>query len=68
MDLSAYNVWDILVQIAIIFVAILFANTLRRKVRFIKNSLLPTSVIAGVLIFILKFIPIINDFINNNFM
>lgn len=68
MDLSAYNVWNILVQIAIIFVAILFANTLRRKVGFIKNSLLPTSVIAGVLIFILKFIPIINDFINNNFM
>ena len=68
MDLSAYNVWSILVQIAIIFVAILTGNTLRRKIKFIKNSLLPSSVIAGIIIFALKFIPFVNDFINNKFM
>ena len=35
---------------------------------FIRNSLLPTSVIAGILIFALKFIPVIGDFVNSSFM
>ena len=34
MDLSAYNVWALLVQIGIIAIAILAANTLRRKIKF----------------------------------
>lgn len=68
MDLSAYSVWEYLIQIGILFIAILFSNILRRKVKFIKNSLLPSSVIAGIIIFILKFIPVIGDFINSSFM
>ena len=68
MDLSGYNVWDLLLQVAVIFVAILFANILRKKVGFVKNSLLPSSVIAGILIFALKFIPSFNTFINSRFM
>lgn len=68
MDLSGYNVWRILVQIGIIFGAILLGNTLRRKIKFIRNSLLPSSVIGGVIIFILKFIPFVNDFIDADFM
>ena len=68
MDLSGYNVWVILVQIGILFVAILLGNTLRRKIKLVKNSLLPSSVIAGVIIFILKFIPQINEFIDSSFM
>ena len=51
MDLSAYNVLEILIQIGIISAATLTANVIRRKVAFIRNSLLPTSVIAGILIF-----------------
>lgn len=68
MDLSVYSVWEYLIQIGILFIAILFSNILRRKVNFIKNSLLPSSVIAGIIIFILKFIPVIGDFINSSFM
>ena len=68
MDLSAYSTWKILIQIGIIFVAILAGNTLRRKIGVIKNSLLPASVIAGILIFIFKFIPFINEYINSQFM
>ena len=56
VDLSSGSTWALIVQFAIIFVAILFSNVLRRKIKFIKNSLLPASVIAGVLIFALKFI------------
>ena len=41
MDLSAYSVWSFLVQLGIIFVAILAGNTLRRKIKWIRNTLLP---------------------------
>ena len=68
MDLSEYSIWKFLVQIGIIFIAILVANTLRRKIKFIRNSLLPASVIAGIIIFILMFIPLINEFIDKSFM
>lgn len=62
------SVWNFVIQISIIFIFILGANTLRRKVKFIRNSLLPSSVIAGVVIFILKFIPLFSEWIDQNFM
>ena len=68
MDLSAYNVWALLVQIGIIAIAILAANTLRRKIKLISNSLLPSSVITGILIFALKFIPCVSKIIDSDFM
>ncbi len=68
MDLSAFSVWESLIQISILLVAVIFATLLRRKVKFIKNSLLPSSVIAGIIIFILKFIPPVAEFINSSFM
>lgn len=68
MDFSEYNVWFLLVQFAIIFGAVLLGNTLRRKVKLVKNSLLPASVIGGVIIFIIKFIPKVSDFIDSDFM
>ena len=68
VDLSSGSTWALIVQFAIIFVAILFSNVLRRKIKFIKNSLLPASVIAGVLIFALMFIPAVDNLINKEFM
>lgn len=68
MDLSEYSIWKFLVQIGVIFISILVANTLRRKIKFIRNSLLPASVIAGIIIFILMFVPFINEFIDKSFM
>ena len=64
-----YKIWNIIIQFGIILIAILAANSIRRKVKFIRNSLLPSSVIAGLLIFILKFIPGFSDkFIDAGFM
>lgn len=60
--------WALITQFGIIFITILIANILRRKIKFIKRSLLPTSVIAGTIIFILKFIPSLNVYINQTFM
>ncbi len=68
MDLSGYSVWAALVQLGVIFLAILVANVIRYKVKLIKNTLLPTSVIAGIIIFALKFIPAIGDLIDSKYM
>ena len=68
MDLSEYSIWSFLVQLGIIFVAVLAGNTLRRKIKWIRDTLLPSSVIAGILVFALKFMPFVNEFINAKFM
>ena len=62
------NVWSFIIQMSIILVLILLANTIRRKVSFIRNSLLPASVIAGVIVFILKFIPFVSNWVDETFM
>ena len=41
MDLSEYSIWKFLVQIGVIFIAILVANTLRRKIKFITDTEYP---------------------------
>lgn len=62
------RVWNLIIQIGIVSLAILISNCLRRKVKFIKNSLVPTTVIAGMLILVLKFIPAFDNLIDNDFM
>ena len=56
MDYSASNValWNILIQFGIIAAAILLANFLRRKIPFFRKSLMPTAVLAGFLLLILR--------------
>ena len=68
MNFWDYDIWSGLIQIAVVLCSILLGNIIRRKVKFIKNSLLPASVIGGIIIFILKFIPNVSDFINSSFM
>ena len=62
MDYSAANVqlWAPLVQLGIIAAMILLANTLRRKVPFIRKTLLPTAVLGGFLLLILKYLNVVN--------
>ena len=56
MDYSAANaeLWNSILQISILAVTILAANVLRRKVPFIRKSLMPTAVLAGFLLLALK--------------
>jgi len=56
MDYSAANtgLWNIIVQFGIIASSILVGNLLRRKVSFVRDSLLPTSALAGFIILILR--------------
>ena len=56
MDFSSANtaLWAPLIQLGIIASLILVANVLRRKIAFIRNSLMPTAVLAGFLMLILR--------------
>ncbi len=62
MDFSANNtaLWSPMIQMGIIAGLILLANVLRGKVRFIRNSLMPTAVLAGFILLILRSVGFIN--------
>lgn len=49
MDYSAVNtgLWNPIIQVAIIAAVVLIANIIRRKIPLIKNSMVPTAVLAG---------------------
>lgn len=56
MDFSSANteLWSPIIQIGIIAALILLANILRQKVRLIRTSLMPISVLAGFILLILR--------------
>lgn len=60
--------WSLLIQLFIISAAMLIGNVIRRKVGFMNRSLIPTALIGGLLIFILKLIPSFNALIDKNTM
>ncbi len=55
--LSSPEAWSLLIQFFIIAVALIVANIIRRKVRLLSRSLMPSALIAGLLILCLKAIP-----------
>ncbi len=61
MDYSAANtaLWNILIQFGILAAAIIVANVLRRKIPFFHKSLLPTAVLAGFLLLILRSVGVL---------
>lgn len=56
MDYSNTNgeLWNIIIQFGIIAVVILISNFLRRKVSFVRNSLMPTAVLGGFILLIVR--------------
>lgn len=56
MDFSAANtaLWSPITQTAVIAGLILLSNVIRRKVSFIRHSLMPTAVLAGFILLILR--------------
>lgn len=56
MDYSAANtgLWNPIIQFGIIAGLVLLANVLRRKIPFVRKSLMPTAVLAGFLMLILR--------------
>lgn len=62
MDFSASNVvlWNVIVQFGIIAATVLFANALRRNFSFVRNTLMPTAVLGGFILLLLRATGIIN--------
>ena len=60
MDYSSSNValWNVIIQFGIIAVVILLSNLLRRRVSFVKNSLMPTAVLGGFILLIARSVGI----------
>ena len=56
MNYSASNIslWSLIIQVGLIALFLLLANTLRRKIPFFRKSLMPTAVLAGFLFLILR--------------
>lgn len=56
MDFSVAEgtLWNSLIQVGMIAIVVLVANVIRRKISFFRNSLLPTAVLAGFILFLLK--------------
>lgn len=61
MDLSSANttLWNGVIQIGIIAGIILLANVLRRKIPFIRRSLMPTAVLGGFVLLIARSLGLI---------
>ena len=68
MDYSAANVtlWNSITQIGIIALTIIVANILRRRVPFIRKSMMPTAVLGGFILLILKLCNVIR--LDNTFL
>ncbi len=69
MDFSAANItlWSPIIQIGTIAGLILLANVLRRKIPFIRRTLMPTAVLAGFLLLLLKSLGIL-EIIHTEFL
>ena len=70
MDFSAANtaLWSPVIQIGIIAALLIAANILRRKVALIRNSLMPTAVLAGFILLGLcsaELVPISSSFLES---
>ena len=61
-------VWGFLGQFFILVAALLVANTIRRKIAIVRKSLIPTALLGGVILLLLKLIPGVNTIINRNLM
>lgn len=61
MDYSAANtqLWNGVIQIAILATTLLVANVVRRKVGFVRRAVIPTAVLGGFLLLIAKLTGIV---------
>ena len=56
MDFWDFNVWGTIDLIGVLLLSLLTANALKRTVKFIKNSLIPTSVLGGLILLVISII------------
>ncbi len=54
MDFTNFELWNGIMLFSVLAMLLLLGNTLRRKIPFLRRSLLPTAVIAGFIGLVLK--------------
>lgn len=54
MQLSGFDAWGIVSIVAVLLLALLVANILKRRVPLLKKSLIPTSVLAGSILLLIS--------------
>ena len=57
-------VWAFMVQLGLLLLFLVLGNILRRKIPFIRRSLIPTSLLGGLLILLLKLLPFYDNMVN----
>lgn len=62
------EVWNTLIQFFIVAVAVLAGNVLRRKVKLMRRSLIPSALLGGLIILVFKLWPAFADLIDKHFM
>ena len=62
------EVWHAIVQFIIVSVAVLIGNVLRRKVSILRRSLMPSALLGGLIILLLKLWPAFNEVIDKRMM
>lgn len=69
MDFSSANsqLWNPIIQVGVVAAVILIANILRRKIPFIRNAMIPTAVLGGFILLLLKSFNLV-PFITTNFL
>ena len=63
-----FEAWGLLLQFFIIAVAIVLAYLLRMKIPLLRRSLIPTALIAGIIILLSKLLPFFNNIVDKNVM
>ncbi len=63
-----FDTWSAVIQFAILCAILLASNVLRRKIPFLRKSLLPTAVIAGFLTLILRYTGLLNSILSTDFL
>ncbi len=54
MDFSAYEVWSFLLILAVLLASMLLASALMRAFKFLRESLIPVSVLGGIILLIIS--------------
>ena len=56
MNFWDYNVWGLINLLAILLLSLLIANLLKKSIKFLRVSLIPTSVLGGLILLIISLV------------
>ena len=54
LDFANSGVWTFILLLSVLFASLLLANILKRLIPFLKKSLIPTAVLAGLILLIIS--------------